>query len=98
MLHRRFADTAKAFGQLGMDVSEEEARQAADELAQVEQPGAEDRVDRPRQASADCRVRLLHLPADLRVNVPFYYGPTLLGSYFSGGTSTAVSAAWPALR
>ena len=27
------------------------------------------------------------------INVPFYYGPTLLGSYFSGGTSTAVSTA-----
>jgi MFS family permease len=25
--------------------------------------------------------------------VPFYYGPTLLGSYFSGGTSTAISTA-----
>jgi hypothetical protein len=25
--------------------------------------------------------------------VPFYYGPPLLGSYFGGGTSTAVSAA-----
>src|ERR1019366_9438242 len=37
MLHGRYADTAKAFGLLGMEVSEEEARQAADELAQVEQ-------------------------------------------------------------
>jgi hypothetical protein len=27
------------------------------------------------------------------INVPFYYGPTLLGSYFGGGTSTAVSTA-----
>jgi MFS family permease len=37
MLNGRYADTAKAFGLLGMDVSEEEAKQAADELAQVEQ-------------------------------------------------------------
>ena len=37
MLHGRYADTAKAFGLLGMDVSEEQAKQAADELAQVEQ-------------------------------------------------------------
>ena len=37
MLNGRYADTAKAFGLLGMDVSEEQAKQAADELAQVEQ-------------------------------------------------------------
>jgi MFS family permease len=33
MLNGRYADTAKAFGLLGMEVSEEEAKQAADELA-----------------------------------------------------------------
>ena len=37
MLNGRYADTAKAFGLLGMEVSEEQAKQAADELAQVEQ-------------------------------------------------------------
>src|SRR5450755_3439085 len=35
MLHGRIAETRKAFGQLGMEVTEDEVRQAADELAQV---------------------------------------------------------------
>src|SRR6201996_4130246 len=32
MLHERYADTRKAFGRLGMEVSEDEARQAAEQL------------------------------------------------------------------
>src|ERR1700750_1688381 len=32
MLHERYADTRKAFGRLGMDVTEEEVRGAADQL------------------------------------------------------------------
>jgi sugar porter (SP) family MFS transporter len=94
MLNGRYADTAKAFGQLGMEVSEEEAKQAADELAQVEQ------VRRRKTAwTAGVRRALIVVCVFFifqqisGINVPFYYGPTLLGSYFSSGTSTAISTA-----
>src|ERR1022692_2659625 len=94
MLNGRYADTARAFGQLGMDVSEEEVKQAADELAQVEQ-------GRRRKTPWTAGVRRALIIVCVffifqqisGINVPFYYGPTLLGSYFGGGTSTAVSAA-----
>src|ERR1700730_6435212 len=94
MLNGRYADTAKAFGLLGMEVSEEEAKQAADELAQVEQA-------RRRRTAWTAGVRRALIVVCVffifqqisGINVPFYYGPTLLGSYFSGGTSTAVSTA-----
>ena len=39
MLNGRYADTAKAFGLRGMEVSEEEAKQAADELARWSRHG-----------------------------------------------------------
>ena len=94
MLNGRYADTAKAFGLLGMEVSEEEAKQAAAELAQVEQA-------RRRKSAWTAGVRRALIVVCVffvfqqisGINVPFYYGPTLLGSYFSGGTSTAISTA-----
>jgi MFS transporter, SP family, arabinose:H+ symporter len=94
MLHGRYADTAKAFGQLGMDVSEEQARQAADELAQAEQA-------RRRKTAWTAGVRRALIVVCVffifqqisGINVPFYYGPTLLGSYFGGGSSSIVSTA-----
>jgi MFS transporter, SP family, arabinose:H+ symporter len=94
MLHGRYADTAKAFGQLGMEVQEEEVRQAAGELAQVEQT-------RRRKTAWTAGVRRALIVVCVffifqqisGINVPFYYGPQLLGSFFGGGTSTAVSAA-----
>jgi MFS family permease len=77
-----------------MEVSEEEAKQAAQELAQVEQA-------RRRKTAWTAGVRRALIVVCVffifqqisGINVPFYYGPTLLGSYFSGGTSTAVSTA-----
>ena len=84
MLNGRYADTAKAFGLLGMEVSEEEAKQAAAELAQVEQA-------RRRKTAWTAGVRRALIVVCVffifqqisGINVPFYYGPTLLGSYFT---------------
>jgi len=55
-------------------------------------------VDRRCQASTDRRVRLFIFQQISGINVPFYYGPTLLGKYFASGKSTAVSMVRPALR
>jgi sugar porter (SP) family MFS transporter len=94
MLNGRYADTAKAFGLLGMEVSVEEAKQAADELAQVEQARRQKTAWTAGVRRALIVVCVFFIFQQISgINVPFYYGPTLLGSYFSSGTSTAVSTA-----
>ena len=94
MLNGRYADTAKAFGQLGMDVSEEQAKQAADELAQVEQTRRRKTAWTPGVRRALIVVCVFFIFQQISgINVPFYYGPTLLGSYFGGGSSSLVSKA-----
>jgi MFS transporter, SP family, arabinose:H+ symporter len=94
MLHGRYADTAKAFGLLGMDVSEEQARQAADELAQAEQARRGKTAWTAGVRRALIVVCVFFIFQQISgINVPFYYGPTLLGSYFGGGSSSIVSTA-----
>jgi sugar porter (SP) family MFS transporter len=92
MLNGRYADTAKAFGQLGMEVREEEVRQAAEELAQVEQTRKTAWTAGVRRALIVVCVFFIFQQIS-GINVPFYYGPQLLGSFFASGKSTAVSAA-----
>jgi SP family arabinose:H+ symporter-like MFS transporter len=94
MLHGRFADTAKAFGQLGMEVKEEEARQAASELAEAERA-------RGRKTNWTAGVRRALIVVCVffifqqisGINVPFYYGPQLLAGFFRSGGNSAVNAA-----
>jgi MFS transporter, SP family, arabinose:H+ symporter len=93
MLNGRYADTAKAFGLLGMDVSEEQARQAADELAQAEQARRGKTAWTAGVRRALIVVCVFFIFQQISgINVPFYYGPTLLGSYF-GASSNLVSTA-----
>ena len=93
MLNGRYADTAKAFGQLDMDVSEEEAKHAADELVQAEQARRGKTAWTAGVRRALIVVCVFFIFQQISgINVPFYYGPTLLGSYF-GATSSAVSKA-----
>ncbi|HWG60215.1 MAG TPA: sugar porter family MFS transporter [Streptosporangiaceae bacterium] len=93
MLNGRYADTVHAFGQLGMEVREDEVRQAADELVQVEQ-----RRRRKTAWTAGVRRALIVVCVFFifqqitGINVPFYYGPTLLSKFFAQGSS-AVNAA-----
>src|ERR1700691_4865584 len=95
MLHGRYADTRKAFGRLGMEVTEDEVRQGADQLA-----GQEKQRRRKTQWTAGVRRALIVVCVFFvfqqitGINVPFYYGPTLLGKYFQSGqnaVSTAVA-------
>jgi MFS transporter, SP family, arabinose:H+ symporter len=93
MLHGRYDETRAAFGRLGMDVTDHEVRYAAAELARGEQQ------DRQKtQWTAGVRRALIVVAVFFifqqitGVNVPFYYGPTLLSSFFESGHN-AVSAA-----
>ena len=93
MLHGRYADTRKAFGRLGMEVTEDEVRQAADQLASQEQQRR-----RKTQWTAGVRRALIIVCVFFifqqitGINVPFYYGPTLLGSFFESGHNAVNTA------
>ncbi len=93
MLNKRYDDTREAFGRLGMDVTTDEVRQAAEELA------GQERQRRGKTAwTAGVRRALIVVCVFFifqqitGINVPFYYGPTILSGFFLNGHS-AVSAA-----
>jgi MFS transporter, SP family, arabinose:H+ symporter len=93
MLRGRPDDARKAFGRLGMEVTGGEVRQAAGELASQER-----QRQRRTPWTAGVRRALLVVCAFFAfqqvtgINVPFYYGPTILKTLFTNEHS-AVSAA-----
>jgi MFS transporter, SP family, arabinose:H+ symporter len=93
MLHERYDDTRKAFGRLGMNVTDDEVRQAADQLyrQQRQQKG---RVNWTRGVRRALIIVCLFFVFQqiTGINVPFYYGPTILSGYFLSGHN-AVNAA-----
>jgi SP family arabinose:H+ symporter-like MFS transporter len=93
MLHGRYEDTRKAFGRLGMDVTEDEVRQAADQVHGEERQrrGIAQWTRGVRRALIVVCVFFIFQQIT-GINVPFYYGPTILSSYFSSGHN-AVNAA-----
>ena len=93
MAHGRFADTRKAFGLLGMEVSEDEIRRAADEAARLDSERRRKNRWTPGVRRALIVVCVFFIFQQITgINVPFYYGPQLLGSFFETGKN-AVSAA-----
>jgi SP family arabinose:H+ symporter-like MFS transporter len=93
MLHGRFDETRAAFGRLGLDVTDHEVRYAAAELARQEQQYRQKSAWTAGVRRALIIVGVFFIFQQITgVNVPFYYGPTLLSSFFESGHS-AVSAA-----
>ncbi len=94
MAHGRFAETRKAFGLLGMDVAEDEIRQAADQLAQRDRQQRRKSLWTPGVRRALIVVCVFFIFQQITgINVPFYYGPQLLANFFQTGKTDAVSAA-----
>ena len=93
MLHERYDDTRKAFGRLGMDVTDEEVRRAADQLyrQQRQQKG---RVNWTRGVRRALIIVCLFFVFQqiTGINVPFYYGPTILSGYFLTGHNAVAAA------
>ncbi len=93
MLHGRYDDTRKAFGRLGMDVTTEEVGRAAGQLA-----GQERERQRKTRWTAGVRRALIIVclffvfQQITGINVPFYYGPTILSSYFMSGHNAVAAA------
>jgi MFS transporter, SP family, arabinose:H+ symporter len=96
MVKGRYADTKKALQVLGIDVTEEQVK------AEAEGRAAEER-------EREHKGKTLWTPGVRRalivvciffffqqitgINIPFYYGPVLLGSFFQGAGTSAVDAA-----
>ena len=94
MAHGRFAETRKAFGLLGMDVAEDEIRQAADQLARRDRQQRRKSLWTPGVRRALIVVCVFFIFQQITgINVPFYYGPQLLANFFQTGKTDAVSAA-----
>jgi sugar porter (SP) family MFS transporter len=93
MLRGRYADTRKAFGLLGMETTEDEVRAAADELRGAEQERRRKTQWTKGVIRALIVVCVFFIFQQITgINIPFYYGPTILGKFFQGGNS-AVEAA-----
>ena len=93
MLHGRYDDTRKAFGRLGMEVTTDEVKSAAEQLA-----GQEGTQQRKTQWTRGVRRALIIVclffvfQQITGINVPFYYGPTILSGYFLSGHNAVAAA------
>jgi MFS transporter, SP family, arabinose:H+ symporter len=93
MLHERYADTQKAFGQLGMETSEEEIRAAAEQLRDTQ------RQQQRRTQWTKGVIRALIVVCVFfifqqitGINIPFYYGPKILATFFQSGHNAVAAA------
>ena len=93
MLHDRYADTRKAFGKLGMETTEEEIRTAAQQLH-----GTVEERRRTRQWTRGVIRALIVVSVFFifqqitGINIPFYYGPKILATFFQSGHNAVAAA------
>src|SRR2546429_4308492 len=93
MLHERYADTRKAFGQLGMETTEEEIRTAAEQLRGT----VEERRRKTQWTKGVIRALIVVCVFFIfqqitGINVPFYYGPQILATFFQSGHDAVAAA------
>jgi len=93
MLKERYADTQQAFKTLGIDVTEEQVRDTGEQLSETERRLQRKTLWTPGVKRAMWVVCGFFVFQQISgINVPFYYGPQLMGGYFQQGNS-AVDAA-----
>ena len=96
----RFADTSVALKKLGVDVSEEDVRRSAGVIEKVEADQHDERKQlwTPGVKRALAVVSVFFVFQQITgINVPFYYGPQLLGGLFKQPGDSAVHAAMAGL-
>jgi MFS transporter, SP family, arabinose:H+ symporter len=101
LLHKgRVEDARRALGQLGINVSVEETRQTADAMAAREvREKQQHRRWSPGVKRAMVVVCVFFVFQQITgINVPFYYGPQLLGEEFQAPGAGAVEAATAGLQ
>ncbi|MGB9376764.1 MAG: sugar porter family MFS transporter [Mycobacteriales bacterium] len=102
LMHKgRYADARDALGLLGVDVTEDEVRDTAQQTAASE----DGENGRPARAWTRGVKRALIVVCVFLIfqqitgiNIPFYYGPQLLGGLFKSPSATAVHAAIAGLQ
>jgi sugar porter (SP) family MFS transporter len=88
MLNKRYADTQQALEKLGMDVTEDQVRETAEQLAETERELSRKSLWTPGVRRALWIVCGFFVFQQITgINIPFYYGPTLLEGYFKSGSS-----------
>jgi SP family arabinose:H+ symporter-like MFS transporter len=93
MLNKRYGDTKEALATLGMEVSEEQVRDTAEALAETEREEQKKTHWTPGVKRALMVVCIFFVFQQITgINIPFYYGPQLMGGYLQSGKS-AVDAA-----
>jgi MFS transporter, SP family, arabinose:H+ symporter len=93
MLHGRYDDTRKAFGRLGMNVTTDEVKSAAEQVAAQEGERARKTQWTRGVRRALIIVCLFFIFQQITgINVPFYYGPTILSGYFLSGHNAVAAA------
>jgi MFS transporter, SP family, arabinose:H+ symporter len=99
LLHKgRYADAQKALGQLGIEVTEGQVRDTADELVAKAERESQGRRWTPGVKRALAVVCVFFVFQQITgINVPFYYGPQLLGDLFQESGS-ALDAAMAGLQ
>jgi sugar porter (SP) family MFS transporter len=94
-------DARKALGQLGVEVTSEQAQRAADEMA-AEDTGQLKQLKRrwtPGVKRALMVVCMFFVFQQITgINVPFYYGPQLLGDLFKSSGASALDSAMAGLE
>jgi len=87
LLHRgRYADTRDAFGKLGIEVTEDQVRDTAEQLEAEAARQENQRRWTPGVVRAMVVVCVFFIFQQITgINVPFYYGPKLLGGLFHSG-------------
>ena len=96
----RFADTSAALKKLGVDVTEEDVRRTAGVIEKVEADKHDERkrLWTPGVKRALAVVSVFFVFQQITgINVPFYYGPQLLGGLFKQPGDSAVHAAMAGL-
>jgi SP family arabinose:H+ symporter-like MFS transporter len=93
MLHGRYADTQKAFGQLGMETTEEEIRAAAEQLRGQQRAQARRTQWTKGVIRALIVVCVFFIFQQITgINIPFYYGPKILSTFFQSGHDAVAAA------
>jgi SP family arabinose:H+ symporter-like MFS transporter len=88
MANKRYEDTQQALAKLGMDVTEKQVRDTAEELAETERALKQKTQWTPGVKRALTVVAIFFVFQQITgINIPFYYGPTLLEGYFKSGSS-----------
>jgi SP family arabinose:H+ symporter-like MFS transporter len=88
MANKRYADTQQALAKLGLEVTEQQVQETAEELDETERA-----LERKTQWTPGVKRALMVVATFFvfqqitGINIPFYYGPTLLEGYFKSGSA-----------